>query len=113
MANLKVANSRVRSAISSRAWIAGTCFGCNGRFWPTICAVQGYDAARALVKAVTSGTTDRVTLANPLRGVSFDGPRGATSIDPAISDIVQPIYVYQTVAGEGGCAGPVRWRRCW
>jgi branched-chain amino acid transport system substrate-binding protein len=69
---------------------------------PSEFAVQGYDAARALIEATKAGATDRASLANALRQVSFDGPRGATSIDPATNNIVQPIYVYQTVAGEGG-----------
>ncbi|QEW23652.1 Leucine-, isoleucine-, valine-, threonine-, and alanine-binding protein precursor (plasmid) [Marinibacterium anthonyi] len=69
---------------------------------PSEYAVQGFDAARALTEAVKSGATDRESLANALRQVSFEGPRGTTSIDPATNNIVQPIYVYETVAGEGG-----------
>ena len=46
--------------------------------------------------------SDRETLANALRQVSFEGPRGALSIDPATNNIIQPIYVYETVAGEDG-----------
>lgn len=69
---------------------------------PSEFAVQGYDAARALVEATKNGATDRETLANALRQVSFDGPRGQLSIDPATNNIVQPIYIYETVAGEGG-----------
>ena len=69
---------------------------------PSEFAVQGYDAARALVEAVKTGATDREALALALRQVSFDGPRGKTSIDPATNNVVQPIYVYETVAGENG-----------
>ena len=69
---------------------------------PSEFAVQGYDAARALIEATKAGATDRASLANALRQVGFVGPRGATSIDPATNNIVQPIYVYETVAGEGG-----------
>lgn len=69
---------------------------------PSEYAVHGYDAARALVEAVKSGATDRETLGAALQKTSFDGPRGATAIDPATNNIVQPIYVYQIVAGEGG-----------
>ena len=65
-------------------------------------AVQGYDAARALIEATKSGATDREALANALRQVSFEGPRGTLSIDPATNNLVQPIYVYETVAGENG-----------
>ena len=69
---------------------------------PSEFAVQGYDAARALIEATKTGASDRETLANALRQVSFDGPRGALSIDPATNNVVQPIYVYETVAGENG-----------
>lgn len=69
---------------------------------PSEFAVQGYDAARALIEAAKTGATDRETLANALRQVSFDGPRGELTIDPATNNIVQPVYVYETVAGENG-----------
>ena len=69
---------------------------------PSEYAVQGYDAARALVEATKTGASDRAALANALRQVSFEGPRGALSIDPATNNLVQPIYVYETVAGENG-----------
>ncbi|WP_068115868.1 ABC transporter substrate-binding protein [Tropicimonas marinistellae] len=69
---------------------------------PSEFAVQGYDAGRALIEATKTGAKDRKSLANALRQVSFDGPRGETSIDPSTNNIVQPIYVYETVAGESG-----------
>ncbi|MDO6730957.1 ABC transporter substrate-binding protein [Marinovum sp. 2_MG-2023] len=69
---------------------------------PSEFAVHGYDAARALVEASKTGANDRATLAAALRGVSFDGPRGQMSIDPATNNVVQPIYVYETVAGDTG-----------
>ena len=69
---------------------------------PSEYAVQGYDAARALVEATKTGAADRAALAGALRQVSFDGPRGTLSIDPATNNLVQPIYVYETVAGENG-----------
>ncbi len=69
---------------------------------PSEYAVQGYDTARALIEATKTGAADRATLANALRSVSFEGPRGQLSIDPATNNLVQPIYVYETVAGEGG-----------
>ncbi len=73
----------------------------NGRL-PSEFAVQGYDAARALVEAVKSGATDRASIGTALRRVSFDGPRGKLSIDPATNNLIQPIYVYETVAGTDG-----------
>jgi len=69
---------------------------------PSEYAVQGYDSARALVEAVKSGATDRETLAAALPKVSFTGPRGELRIDPATNNIVQPIHVYETVAGADG-----------
>lgn len=73
----------------------------NGRT-PSEYAVQGYDAARALTEALASGARDRETLATALRQVSFEGPRGALSIDPATNNVIQPIYVYETVTGDSG-----------
>jgi branched-chain amino acid transport system substrate-binding protein len=69
---------------------------------PSEYAVHGYDSARALVEAVKSGATDRATLAAALPKVSFTGPRGELRIDPATNNIVQPIHVYETVAGTDG-----------
>lgn len=69
---------------------------------PSEFAVHGYDAARALVLASAGGANNREALATALSKTSFDGPRGATSIDPATNNIVQPIYVYETVANENG-----------
>ncbi|MBB94913.1 MAG: ABC transporter [Rhodobacteraceae bacterium] len=69
---------------------------------PSEYSVQGYDAARALVEAVKSGATDRASLGAALRKVSFDGPRGKLSIDPVTNNLIQPIYVYETVAGDDG-----------
>ena len=73
----------------------------NGRA-PSEFAVAGYDAAHALVLASANGASDRASLAKALSTSSFDGPRGATSIDPATNNIVQPIYVYETVAAADG-----------
>ncbi len=69
---------------------------------PSEYAVQGYDSARALIEAVKSGATDRKSIAAALPKVKFEGPRGQLSIDPTTNNIVQPIYVYETVQGENG-----------
>ncbi|WP_254696734.1 ABC transporter substrate-binding protein [Phaeobacter inhibens] len=69
---------------------------------PSEFAVAGYDAAHALVLASANGASDRASLAKALSTSSFDGPRGATSIDPATNNIVQPIYVYETVSAADG-----------
>lgn len=69
---------------------------------PSEYAVQGYDSARALIEATKTGASDRETIAAALGKVSFTGPRGPLSIDPATNNLIQPIYVYETVAGETG-----------
>ncbi|MFA8386282.1 MAG: ABC transporter substrate-binding protein [Pelagibaca sp.] len=78
----------------------------NGRV-PSEFAVQGYDAARALIEATKTGASDRASLATALREVKFDGPRGTLSIDPATNNVVQPIYVYETIAGENSLSQKV------
>jgi branched-chain amino acid transport system substrate-binding protein len=69
---------------------------------PSEYAVQGYDSGRALAEAIKSGAADRASLAAALPKVSYTGPRGPLKIDPATNNIIQNIYVYETVAGEGG-----------
>jgi branched-chain amino acid transport system substrate-binding protein len=74
---------------------------------PSEYAVHGYDAGRALVEAVKSGAQGREALASALRKVSFDGPRGATSVDPATGNIVQTVYVFRTDVGDAGATQQV------
>jgi branched-chain amino acid transport system substrate-binding protein len=69
---------------------------------PSEYAVQGYDSARALIEATKTGASDRETIAAALGKVSFTGPRGPLSIDPATNTLIQPIYVSETVAAETG-----------
>lgn len=69
---------------------------------PSEYAVQGFDSARALVEAVKAGAKDRASIAAALPKVSFTGPRGELKIDPATNNVVQPIHVYETVAGADG-----------
>ena len=69
---------------------------------PSEYAVQGYDAGRAIVQAVKSGATDSASLAAALPKIDLsDSPRGPASIDPATHNIIQNMYIYETVAGEG------------
>ncbi len=70
---------------------------------PSEYAVQGYDAGRAIVQAVKGGATDRAALAEALPKVDLSGsPRGPVSIDPATHNIIQNMYIYETVAeGDG------------
>jgi branched-chain amino acid transport system substrate-binding protein len=65
---------------------------------PSEFAVQGYDAGRVLAESIKAGATDRETIATGLANVSYTGPRGPLKIDPATNNVVQNIYVYETVA---------------
>ncbi|MGA7328047.1 MAG: ABC transporter substrate-binding protein [Rhodomicrobium sp.] len=69
---------------------------------PSEYAVQGYDAGRSLALAIKGGATDRESIAAALPKTSYTGPRGPLKIDPATNNIVQNIYVYDTVAGGSG-----------
>lgn len=73
----------------------------NGKM-PSEYTVQGYDAAKALMVAIDSGATDRASIAEALRKVKFESPRGPVEIDPATNNIVQNVYVYDTVKGDDG-----------
>jgi branched-chain amino acid transport system substrate-binding protein len=64
---------------------------------PSEFAVAGYDAAHALSLAIQQGATDRASIAESISKVSFTGPRGEVTIDPKTNNIVQPLYVYETV----------------
>ena len=69
---------------------------------PSEYAVQGYDAGRVLAIAIKGGATDRESIAAAVPKVSFNGPRGPLKIDTATHNIVQNVYIYETVAGEEG-----------
>ena len=69
---------------------------------PSEFAVQGYDAGRALVEAVKSGASTSEELAAALASVDYVGPRGPLKIDPATNNVIQNIYIYETVAGDDG-----------
>ncbi len=64
---------------------------------PSEFAVQGYDAAMTLMAAIDSGATDREALAAALPKVKYVGPRGPLEIDPATNNLVQNVYIYETV----------------
>ncbi|MGB1006089.1 MAG: ABC transporter substrate-binding protein [Thalassobaculaceae bacterium] len=68
---------------------------------PSEFAVQGYDAARLLMGAVDAGASGREALAKALPRVKYVGPRGPMQIDPATNNVVQNIYVYETVKADG------------
>ena len=58
--------------------------------------------AAALIEALKSGADDRTGIAAALPKVKYTGPRGPLQIDPATNNIVQNIYVYETVKDAGG-----------
>ncbi len=64
-------------------------------------AVAGYDAARAIIRAVAGAGEDKGELARLLRKSSFDGPRGPLRIDPATNNIIQNIYIFETSVLNG------------
>lgn len=69
---------------------------------PAEYSVAGYDAARAIIQAVKSGATDRASIAAALAETDLsDSPRGPSSIDPETHNIIQTMYIYETVAGDG------------
>lgn len=69
---------------------------------PSEFTIQGYDAAKALMAAIDSGASDRASIAEALRGLTFDSPRGPVEIDAATNNIVQDVYIYETVKeGDG------------
>lgn len=69
---------------------------------PSEYSVQGYDAAKSLMAAIDSGANDRTSIAAALPKASYTGPRGPLKIDPATNNIVQNIYIYETVADGDG-----------
>lgn len=69
---------------------------------PSEYAVQGYDAGRILIEALKGGASSPQEIAAALPKVSYTGPRGPLTIDPKTNNIVQNIYVFETVAGADG-----------
>ncbi|MDQ0316471.1 ABC transporter substrate-binding protein [Amorphus orientalis] len=69
---------------------------------PSEYTVQGYDAGRSFVEAIKSGATDKEAIAKALPTVEYVSPRGPVSIDPATNNIVQNMYIYETVEGDDG-----------
>ncbi len=68
---------------------------------PSEYAVQGYDAGRLLAEAIQSGATDRASIAAALPTITYTGPRGPMQIDPATNNVVQNIYIYETIEEDG------------
>ena len=68
---------------------------------PSEYAVQGYDTASVLMSAIDSGGKDRASIAKKLAEVKLVSPRGPVEIDPKTNNIVQNIYIYETIKENG------------
>ncbi|MFV0410404.1 MAG: ABC transporter substrate-binding protein [Paracoccus sp. (in: a-proteobacteria)] len=64
---------------------------------PSEYVVAGYDAGRLLLGALASGAEDRKAIAQALPKVAYTGPRGPMQIDPATNNLVQNVYIFETV----------------
>ena len=64
---------------------------------PSEFAVAGYDSAKVLLQAMATGAKGRKELNAAIRAVKYDGPRGPLTIDPATNNVIQNVYVYETV----------------
>jgi branched-chain amino acid transport system substrate-binding protein len=69
-------------------------------------AVQGYDTAEVIVralKAVNGNTQDKMKLLDAIAKVEFDSPRGRFRFDPKSQNVIQPfIYVREVKEVAGG-----------
>lgn len=69
---------------------------------PSYLPVWGWDAIHSVVAAierVKGDVEDKAKFAASFKGLKFDGPRGRIQIDADTHDIVQDLYVRETVAG--------------
>ena len=62
---------------------------------PDIFSIGGYDGMHLIYAALekTGGKTDGETLIDAAKGMSWESPRGAVTIDPETRDIVQTVYI--------------------
>ncbi|MFV0293555.1 MAG: ABC transporter substrate-binding protein [Paracoccus sp. (in: a-proteobacteria)] len=74
----------------------------HGGNLPSEYVVAGYDAGRLLLGALDTGAEGRTELANALPEVAYTGPRGPLEIDPATNNIVQNVYVFETIKTKDG-----------
>jgi branched-chain amino acid transport system substrate-binding protein len=68
---------------------------------PSYMQLFGWDALRAVVAAaerVKGDVEDKEKFAAAFRGLSFASPRGRMSIDETTGDVVQDLYIRETVA---------------
>lgn len=74
----------------------------HGGDMPSEYVVAGYDAGRVLLGALESGASGRAAIAKALPKVAYTGPRGPLQIDPATNNIVQNVYIFETVKTDAG-----------
>lgn len=74
----------------------------HGGDMPSEYVVAGYDAGRLLLGALESGATGRAAIAKALPKVAYTGPRGPLHIDPATNNIVQNVYIFETIKLDAG-----------
>jgi branched-chain amino acid transport system substrate-binding protein len=70
---------------------------------PNFMSVGGYDGMHLIYEALqkTNGNADGEALLAAMKGMSFESPRGAISIDAETRDIVQNIYLRKVEKAEG------------
>ncbi|WBU64060.1 ABC transporter substrate-binding protein [Paracoccus aerodenitrificans] len=68
---------------------------------PSEYVVAGYDAGRLLLGALDSGAEGRAEIAAALPKIAYTGPRGPLEIDPATNNVVQNVYIFETVSDGG------------
>ena len=72
---------------------------------PSEFAVQGYDSARVIIKAIESlsgNIADKDKLAEAINAISITGPRGPLTIDPETNNVIQNIYIFEVVSSKNG-----------
>lgn len=72
---------------------------------PSEFAVQGYDSARVIIKAIESlsgNIADKDKLAAAINAISITGPRGPLTIDPETNNVIQNIYIFEVVSSKNG-----------
>ena len=74
----------------------------HGGDMPSEYVVAGYDAGRLLLGALETGATGRAAIAKALPKVAYTGPRGPLQIDPATNNIVQNVYIFETIKLDAG-----------
>lgn len=61
---------------------------------PNMFSVAGFDSAKVLDKAVSeTGNLKTEDLIKVLKGISWDSPRGAVTLDPKTNNVIQDFYI--------------------